>query len=500
LSGYSYSAWNGPGGVAPVNAHAGSADQAVIRLANNGDYLWHTFHGSGSTDFNNDMVMDGSRNIYVVGYGNSPWYGPGLVPPQHAFTGGNDMVALKLWDGLLVTSITRNDTNPAFGATVAFTVTFNESASNVDMADFALTAPGITGANIASVVGSGASYTVTVNTGTGDGTIRLDVVDDDSILDATGSPLGGAGAGNGNFVNGEVYTVVKSAPILYSPAAGEVLHTNRPTFDWSDFPAAVGYHIQVSRNNTFTQVVSNTVIRTATSTFTPTLNLTSNAVLYWRVRAKMTLTTYGGWSEVRSFTTGNPPSAPTLASPANNALVVGPAPLFNWNNSTVPLGTTFDHYQIQVATDNAFAAIVYDHDVAGVTNSQDNGAALNAGVTYYWRVRSFNTLGDYSAWSVVRSLRIKYDPPILSLPANGATGIALKPTFTWSATIGATSYNLQVSRNATFTQIVVNKTVYTPTFTATTNLLTGITYYWRVRVNGPYGPSNWSLVFSFTTQ
>jgi hypothetical protein len=35
-------------------------------------------------------------------------------------------------------------------------------------------------------------------------------MDDDSILDASGQPLGGAGAGNGNFTNGETYTVKKS--------------------------------------------------------------------------------------------------------------------------------------------------------------------------------------------------------------------------------------------------------------------------------------------------
>jgi hypothetical protein len=35
-------------------------------------------------------------------------------------------------------------------------------------------------------------------------------MDDDSILDYRGQPLGGAGAGNGNFTTGEVYTINKS--------------------------------------------------------------------------------------------------------------------------------------------------------------------------------------------------------------------------------------------------------------------------------------------------
>ncbi len=45
-----------------------------------------------------------------------------------------------------------------------------------------------------------------VNTGTGGGTVGLNVVDNDSIIDFNADPLGGPGAGNGNFT-GEVYTV-----------------------------------------------------------------------------------------------------------------------------------------------------------------------------------------------------------------------------------------------------------------------------------------------------
>jgi hypothetical protein len=50
----------------------------------------------------------------------------------------------------------------------------------------------------------------TVNTGSGDGTIRLDVMDDDSIKDAAGNPLGGVNIGDGNFTTGESYTITKT--------------------------------------------------------------------------------------------------------------------------------------------------------------------------------------------------------------------------------------------------------------------------------------------------
>ncbi|MHC5057695.1 MAG: hypothetical protein ACYTKD_23740 [Planctomycetota bacterium] len=49
------------------------------------------------------------------------------------------------------------------------------------------------------------TYTVTLLGLSNSGTIRLDVVDDDSIVDGAGNPLGGPGAGNGDFVKGTVY-------------------------------------------------------------------------------------------------------------------------------------------------------------------------------------------------------------------------------------------------------------------------------------------------------
>ena len=107
-----------------------------------------------------------------------------------------------------VVSVTRADANPTGAASVHFTVTFSESVTGVDVTDFTATmGGGVSGTTVSGTSGSGSVYTVTVATGTGSGTLRLDVVDDDTILNAASQPLGGAGAGNGNFTTGEVYSV-----------------------------------------------------------------------------------------------------------------------------------------------------------------------------------------------------------------------------------------------------------------------------------------------------
>ncbi len=114
-----------------------------------------------------------------------------------------------------VSSITRADANPTVATSVDFTVTFSEAVTGVDTSapfdDFALTTEGdVTGASILSVSGSGTTYTVTVSTGSGSGTIRLDITDDDTVINSNSIPLGGAGVGNGDFNSGEAYSI---API-----------------------------------------------------------------------------------------------------------------------------------------------------------------------------------------------------------------------------------------------------------------------------------------------
>ena len=97
------------------------------------------------------------------------------------------------------------------GATnVDFTVTFSQSVTGVDTGDFTLTTSGVSGPSVSGVSVSGSVYTVTVNTGSGSGTIKLNVMDNDSILSGSAIPLGGVGAGNGNYTSGETYTITKT--------------------------------------------------------------------------------------------------------------------------------------------------------------------------------------------------------------------------------------------------------------------------------------------------
>jgi hypothetical protein len=114
-----------------------------------------------------------------------------------------------------VTSITRLDPNPAPDGIVHYQVTFSDSVTGVDPTDFTLTSTGAnTGAKVIGVPASadGKTWQVNVDTGVGSGTLRLNLIDNDSIISISGAKLGGAGLVNGDFTAGDAYTIVQRPP------------------------------------------------------------------------------------------------------------------------------------------------------------------------------------------------------------------------------------------------------------------------------------------------
>ena len=68
---------------------------------------------------------------------------------------------------------------------------------------------GLSGATVSGVSGSGSVYTVTVNTGSGNGTIRLDVPASASITDLALNPLASL-----PYTGGQTYIVTKAFTIF----------------------------------------------------------------------------------------------------------------------------------------------------------------------------------------------------------------------------------------------------------------------------------------------
>ncbi|WP_271086163.1 IPTL-CTERM sorting domain-containing protein [Brevundimonas sp. NIBR11] len=106
-----------------------------------------------------------------------------------------------------VSSTTPSSSGPSANTTETFTVLFSETVSGVDISDFVLTSTGTAGGTIASVTGSGSTYSVVVNSITGDGTLRLDLKSSGTgIQDSASNPIAGG------YTSGSSRTVGQPAP------------------------------------------------------------------------------------------------------------------------------------------------------------------------------------------------------------------------------------------------------------------------------------------------
>ncbi len=90
------------------------------------------------------------------------------------------------------------------------------------------------------------------------------------------------------------------------------------------------------------------------------------------------------------------------------------------------------------------------------------------------------------------------DAVILTSPSDGAEGVSLGEILTWQETLNASSYLIEISANAVFTDIISSGTSDTNQYLVT-NLEGTTMYYWRVKSKNNCTESSFSTVFSFTT-
>jgi uncharacterized repeat protein (TIGR01451 family) len=88
--------------------------------------------------------------------------------------------------------------------------------------------------------------------------------------------------------------------------------------------------------------------------------------------------------------------------------------------------------------------------------------------------------------------------PTLTGPANGASNVPTRPTFTWSGS-NAGSYTIDVATDSSFNNIVYTNTVSGTTDTPNTDLASNTTFFWRVTAANTCGTGGVSSTFSFTT-
>lgn len=191
---------------------------------------------------------------------------------------------------------------------------------------------------------------------------------------------------------------------------------------------------------------------------------------------------------------------PNLLSPSNGAAGVALPVTFTWSSVT---GAS--SYYIEVDDSPTFSSQDYYGYISyPATSTQVSGLGQNT--TYYWRMmscvkREGSTIcGNFSETRSFTTESPLPDAPLLSSPSDGASGLTLPVSFQWQVAAGATTYDLQIDSNASFTAPVVNQTGLTTTSYQDSTLAYSTTYYWRVHSVNAADTSAWSATRSFTTE
>ena len=171
--------------------------------------------------------------------------------------------------------------------------------------------------------------------------------------------------------------------------------------------------------------------------------------------------------------------------------------------------------QLQIATDEEVAAIIFDQTLTGISKDQTSvvvgasggsayGANLAAsfmpGTTYYWRVRVAEGGPALSPWSDVQSFTVEEleaaAPIEVTMPDGGAAvtavspsmgafDVPLQPTIVWPAVEDATTYQVMVSEFADFSILEWSHTTDQNFYATDEAFAYATTYYWRARASEP---------------
>ena len=182
--------------------------QYIVQAGDNSAHL--DYVGTSSLVFNGSTIRDADNNNDAVLTLPSPGT-PGSLSANHAIQ--IDGVAPS------VISIAPAGSPASTDTSMAFTVQFSEPVVNVSTDDFALGRTGTATGTVASVAGSGTSYTVVVTGITGTGTIKVNLNASTNIADGLGN-TGPAAYTSGSTHNVAIPTA-PSAPTIGTATAGD---------------------------------------------------------------------------------------------------------------------------------------------------------------------------------------------------------------------------------------------------------------------------------------
>ncbi|MEJ0029070.1 MAG: fibronectin type III domain-containing protein [Bacteroidota bacterium] len=278
---------------------------------------------------------------------------------------------------------------------------------------------------------------------------------------------------SGTSGNSTVASVITVPPAPTTTNATAITTTSF-TANWTAVDGATQYFLDISADdfNSFLPGYNN---KSTTAISEALTGLTPNTTYKYRLRA----TSSSGTSDNSNITTVTSYSTPPLATAATGVTQTS----FNANWNAV---AGISSYELDVSTDN-FVTMISTYNALVVTQTTQVVTGLTPGAAYTYRVRAVNATGPSVNSNVISTSVIPATPT-----ANSATSVAQKGfTASWTTADNTTDYLLDLSTASNFGtfQPGYNAKAITSTSEAITGLLSGTTYYYRVRSRNASGES-----------
>ena len=247
----------------------------------------------------------------------------------------------------------------------------------------------------------------------------------------------------------------------------------RPTLTWKAVSGAAKYEVYRARSLNGDYIKYSTVTGTS---YTNTSYIENGNTYYYKVRALKSDGTAGAWSSIVSVTYKQTLSAPAVTGGNDSQ----GRPTLTWK--AVSGAAKYEVYRAR-SKDGTYTKYSTTTGTA-----YTNSSYLTSGATYYYKVRALDANGNAGPYSAVVSVtcRLKLTAPSVT-GGNDAQG---RPTLKWNAVTGAAKYEVYRARSMNG-DYVKYSTVTGTSYTNTSYLANGTTYYYKVRAlgsDGSYGP------------
>ena len=243
----------------------------------------------------------------------------------------------------------------------------------------------------------------------------------------------------------------------------------RPTLKWNAVSGAAKYEVYRARSKDGDYIKYSTVTGTS---YTNTSYIESGNIYYYKVRALKSDGTAGAWSSIVSVTYKQTLSAPTVTG-GNDAQG---RPTLTWK--AVSGAAKYEVYRARSKDGD------YTKYSTTTGTAYTNSSYLTSGATYYYKVRALDANGNAGPYSAVVSVtcRLKLTAPTVT----GSTDSQGRPTLKWNAVTGAAKYEVYRARSKDGDYIKYS-TVTGTSYTNTSYIENGNTYYYKVRALGSDG-------------